>query len=88
MHHSVEINYYLELVPEGVGLDLLTHPLLIEGTHLVGRGVFQCNFKGSNSKHRKVKECTFNSSAISMSFWHPVAGYDKLIFILTLKGNL
>ena len=44
VHHPVEINYYLELVPEGVGLDLLTHPLLIEGTHLVGRGVFQHNF--------------------------------------------
>ena len=73
---------YLELVPKGVGLNLLAHPLLVEGTHL------KLDWSDFFIQQGKVKECTFNSSAISMSFWHPVAGYDKLIFILTLKGTL
>ena len=46
-------NYYLELITEGVGLNLLTHPLLVEGTHLDGRGEFQHNFPRSY-KLRKV----------------------------------
>ena len=46
-------NYYLELITEGVSLNLLTHPLLVEGTHLVCRGEFQHTFSRSY-KLRKV----------------------------------
>ena len=56
----------LELVSEGVSVNLLAHTLLIERSHL-------------SNNYYKGLDCvsifsTLSSSAISTSFWQPVAG--------------